>query len=180
MHWWLLWSAAVCFSFFSSLGGRVSTLQNTAQASLHPANQPKNRYRDIVACVACVPRLCRACVVFQLQAEGFFFSSQQKQLICDFSPFPSSPFPTFCFVGHANLPPSCVCSYDHTRVRLDASKRQDGSDYINANFVNGYTRSKAYIACQGWVHGVSECVRVVAVACVCTQLSFTLTCCCSR
>jgi hypothetical protein len=39
-----------------------------------------------------------------------------------------------------------VVAYDHSRVRLHASA--DGSDYINANFIDGFRRSAAYIATQ--------------------------------
>ena len=41
-------------------------------------------------------------------------------------------------------------SYDTTRVRLRAVDPDvPGSDYINANFVDGYSYQNAYIACQG-------------------------------
>ncbi|KAF6035794.1 hypothetical protein EB796_005895 [Bugula neritina] len=36
--------------------------------------------------------------------------------------------------------------YDSTRVKL---KEPTTTDYINANFVNGYKHKKAYICCQG-------------------------------
>uniref|UniRef100_A0A3B1K526 protein-tyrosine-phosphatase n=1 Tax=Astyanax mexicanus TaxID=7994 RepID=A0A3B1K526_ASTMX len=39
-----------------------------------------------------------------------------------------------------------VIAYDHTRVVLS---NNDGSDYINANFIDGYRRQGAYIATQG-------------------------------
>jgi len=37
---------------------------------------------------------------------------------------------------------------DFTRVRL-RSNGVEGSDYINANFINGYRQRSAYIATQG-------------------------------
>jgi len=41
-----------------------------------------------------------------------------------------------------------LLAYDHSRVRLERSRRAD-SDYINANYVSGYDRRrKAYIAAQ--------------------------------
>eukprot|EP00795_Rhopilema_esculentum_P014549 gene14549-5618_t len=41
-----------------------------------------------------------------------------------------------------------IKAYDHTRVKLHALNTP-GSDYINANYIDGYKRPKAYIACQG-------------------------------
>lgn len=50
-----------------------------------------------------------------------------------------------------------VLCYDHSRVILssktcstdDKSDNNDGSDYINANFVDGYKQKNAYISTQG-------------------------------
>ncbi|GMT14634.1 hypothetical protein PFISCL1PPCAC_5931, partial [Pristionchus fissidentatus] len=39
-----------------------------------------------------------------------------------------------------------VVAYDHSRVRIDGLL---GSDYINANYIDGYERERAYIATQG-------------------------------
>jgi protein tyrosine phosphatase len=39
--------------------------------------------------------------------------------------------------------------YDHTRVVLKALPGVGNDDYINASYINGYNREKAYIACQG-------------------------------
>ena len=38
---------------------------------------------------------------------------------------------------------------DHTRVQLVELDGYPGSDYINANFIDGYCKEKAYIATQG-------------------------------
>lgn len=40
-----------------------------------------------------------------------------------------------------------VLAYDHTRVRLDGVREED--DYVNANFIDGLHRARAYIATQG-------------------------------
>uniref|UniRef100_A0A3Q3MTB0 protein-tyrosine-phosphatase n=1 Tax=Mastacembelus armatus TaxID=205130 RepID=A0A3Q3MTB0_9TELE len=42
-----------------------------------------------------------------------------------------------------------IIAYDHSRVRLQPQDGDGGSDYINANFVDGYHRPNHYIATQG-------------------------------
>ncbi|KAG8446188.1 hypothetical protein GDO86_013875 [Hymenochirus boettgeri] len=42
-----------------------------------------------------------------------------------------------------------IISYDHSRVRLQQIEDDPHSDYINANYVDGYHRQRYYIATQG-------------------------------
>lgn len=41
-----------------------------------------------------------------------------------------------------------VIAYDHSRVVLQTLEEVPGSDYINANFCDGYRKQNAYIATQ--------------------------------
>uniref|UniRef100_A0A8C1M339 Receptor-type tyrosine-protein phosphatase kappa n=1 Tax=Cyprinus carpio TaxID=7962 RepID=A0A8C1M339_CYPCA len=42
-----------------------------------------------------------------------------------------------------------IIAYDHSRVRLQPLEGEQSSDYINANYVDGYHRPNHYIATQG-------------------------------
>ncbi|XP_023931908.1 receptor-type tyrosine-protein phosphatase alpha-like [Lingula anatina] len=42
-----------------------------------------------------------------------------------------------------------IMPYDHSRVVLDLLSGDPNSDYINANFIDGYKRPRAFIAAQG-------------------------------
>ncbi|XP_061110121.1 receptor-type tyrosine-protein phosphatase mu-like isoform X5 [Conger conger] len=42
-----------------------------------------------------------------------------------------------------------IIAYDHSRVRLQALDGEQSSDYINANYIDGYHRPNHYIATQG-------------------------------
>uniref|UniRef100_A0A8C2WJH8 protein-tyrosine-phosphatase n=1 Tax=Cyclopterus lumpus TaxID=8103 RepID=A0A8C2WJH8_CYCLU len=42
-----------------------------------------------------------------------------------------------------------VIAYDHSRVILSSIEGVPGSDYINANYIDGYRRQNAYVATQG-------------------------------
>ncbi|XP_078576083.1 uncharacterized protein LOC144861869 isoform X2 [Branchiostoma floridae x Branchiostoma japonicum] len=42
-----------------------------------------------------------------------------------------------------------IVSYDHSRVVLQDQPTRPNSDYINASYIDGYDKVKAFIACQG-------------------------------
>lgn len=44
-----------------------------------------------------------------------------------------------------------VLCYDHSRVLLSQLDGDPTSDYINANFVDGYRQKNAFISTQGWL-----------------------------
>ncbi|XP_059151900.1 receptor-type tyrosine-protein phosphatase T-like [Physella acuta] len=66
-----------------------------------------------------------------------------------------------------------IVAYDHSRVILDPLPNEPFSDYVNANFMDGYAKPRAYIASQGpnkimirdfwrmvWQHKVSKIVML--------------------
>ncbi|XP_041359713.1 receptor-type tyrosine-protein phosphatase kappa-like [Gigantopelta aegis] len=42
-----------------------------------------------------------------------------------------------------------IVAYDHSRVTLEPISNEPFSDYVNANFMDGYSKKKSYIASQG-------------------------------
>lgn len=49
-----------------------------------------------------------------------------------------------------------ILPYDHSRVKLQPTDDEEGSDYVNANFVPGSAGRREYIVTQGPLHGTRE------------------------
>uniref|UniRef100_A0A672MPU5 protein-tyrosine-phosphatase n=1 Tax=Sinocyclocheilus grahami TaxID=75366 RepID=A0A672MPU5_SINGR len=52
-----------------------------------------------------------------------------------------------------------IIAYDHSRVRLQPLEGEQSSDYINANYVDGYHRPNHYIATQGKKQTLVKCCK---------------------
>ena len=53
-----------------------------------------------------------------------------------------------------------VIAYDHSRVILQQMEGISGSDYVNANYMDGYRKQNAYVATQVslWWHYITAIV----------------------
>jgi len=49
-----------------------------------------------------------------------------------------------------------ILPYDHSRVKLQPTDDEEGSDYINANYVAGASSPREYIVTQGPLHGTRD------------------------
>ena len=49
-----------------------------------------------------------------------------------------------------------ILPYDHSRVKLQPTDDEEGSDYINANFVPGYNSKREFIVTQGPLHSTRD------------------------
>lgn len=56
-----------------------------------------------------------------------------------------------------------VLCYDHSRVVLAREDEDELSDYINANFVDGYKQKNAYISTQGELRCLPACIASIQI-----------------
>lgn len=85
------------------------------------------------------------CVAALRANDGEGFSREYESIE------PGQPFTWDASIADANKAKNRyanVVAYDHSRVSLEPVEGIEGSDYINANFMDGYCRLKAYIATQ--------------------------------
>jgi protein tyrosine phosphatase len=89
--------------------------------------------------------------------DGILFSQEYESIE------PSQQFTWDASNADVNKPKNRyanVIAYDHSRVKLTPIDGIVGSDYINANFMDGYRNPKAYIATQ--VKYVKRCLFQLA------------------
>ena len=49
-----------------------------------------------------------------------------------------------------------ILPYDHSRVKLQPTDDEEGSDYINASFVPGFNSKREFIVTQGPLHSTRD------------------------
>ncbi|XP_030368033.1 receptor-type tyrosine-protein phosphatase delta isoform X28 [Strigops habroptila] len=133
---------------YASLIGSVSSLSSqTTTQSLYDNNSLPRFARKGMASHPPIPILELADHIERLKANDNLKFSQEYESI--------DPGQQFTW-EHSNLEVNKpknryanVIAYDHSRVLLSAIEGIPGSDYINANYIDGYRKQNAYIATQG-------------------------------
>ncbi|XP_063996389.1 receptor-type tyrosine-protein phosphatase delta isoform X10 [Pogoniulus pusillus] len=133
---------------YASLIGSVSSLSSqTTTQSLYDNNSLPRFARKGMASHPPIPILELADHIERLKANDNLKFSQEYESI--------DPGQQFTW-EHSNLEINKpknryanVIAYDHSRVLLSAIEGIPGSDYINANYIDGYRKQNAYIATQG-------------------------------
>ncbi|XP_072777747.1 receptor-type tyrosine-protein phosphatase delta isoform X18 [Taeniopygia guttata] len=133
---------------YASLIGSVSSLSSqTTIQSLYDNNSLPRFARKGMASHPPIPILELADHIERLKANDNLKFSQEYESI--------DPGQQFTW-EHSNLEVNKpknryanVIAYDHSRVLLSAIEGIPGSDYINANYIDGYRKQNAYIATQG-------------------------------
>ncbi|XP_051624163.1 receptor-type tyrosine-protein phosphatase delta isoform X17 [Manacus candei] len=133
---------------YASLIGSVSSLSSqTTTQSLYDNNSLPRFARKGMANHPPIPILELADHIERLKANDNLKFSQEYESI--------DPGQQFTW-EHSNLEVNKpknryanVIAYDHSRVLLSAIEGIPGSDYINANYIDGYRKQNAYIATQG-------------------------------
>ncbi|KAL5016207.1 hypothetical protein ScPMuIL_005796 [Solemya velum] len=96
--------------------------------------------------------------VLQMKAEGVFAEEHDD--------LPKGLVESYEEAGKVGNRGKCrfksIYPYDHSRVVLDLEESKPDSDFINACYVDGYDRDKAYVAAQGPVdHTLKDFWRMV-------------------
>ncbi|XP_073201472.1 receptor-type tyrosine-protein phosphatase delta isoform X22 [Lepidochelys kempii] len=133
---------------YASLIGSVSSLSSqTTTQSLYDNNSLPRFARKGMASHPPIPILELADHIERLKANDNLKFSQEYESI--------DPGQQFTW-EHSNLEVNKpknryanVIAYDHSRVLLSAIEGIPGSDYVNANYIDGYRKQNAYIATQG-------------------------------
>ncbi|XP_031233576.1 receptor-type tyrosine-protein phosphatase delta isoform X27 [Mastomys coucha] len=133
---------------YASLIGSVSSLSSqTTTQSIYDNNSLPRFARKGMASHPPIPILELADHIERLKANDNLKFSQEYESI--------DPGQQFTW-EHSNLEVNKpknryanVIAYDHSRVLLSAIEGIPGSDYVNANYIDGYRKQNAYIATQG-------------------------------
>ncbi|XP_050617917.1 receptor-type tyrosine-protein phosphatase delta isoform X27 [Macaca thibetana thibetana] len=121
--------------------------QKLLQSSSDDSGYPGNLHSSSMASHPPIPILELADHIERLKANDNLKFSQEYESI--------DPGQQFTW-EHSNLEVNKpknryanVIAYDHSRVLLSAIEGIPGSDYVNANYIDGYRKQNAYIATQG-------------------------------